>query len=74
MKTINIEKYTENKPWGYKLTNTINGKWYYGIAGAEQNPETYITSSKNTELLSAIQKGEVERTIEYIDDSFEHLH
>lgn len=73
MKTINIEKYVENKPWGYKLTNTVNGKWYYGIAGVDQSPETYITSSKNTELLSAIQKGEVERTIEYVDDSFEHL-
>lgn len=73
MKTLNIEKYIENKPWGYKLTNTINGKWYYGIAGAEQSPETYVTSSRNTELLSAIAKKEIVRTIVYVDDSFEHM-
>jgi len=73
VETKNIEKYIEGKPWGYKLTNTVNGKWYYGIAGAEQSPETYVTSSKNTELLSAIAKKEVVRTIEYVDDSFEHM-
>ena len=73
METKNIEKYIEGKPWGYKLTNIVNGKWYYGIAGAEQSPETYVTSSKNTELLSAIAKNEVVRTIEYVDDSFEHM-
>ena len=71
METKNIEKYIEGKPWGYKLTNKVNGKWYYGIA--KDDPTIYTTSSKNTELLSAIQKGEVERTIEYVDDSWEHL-
>ena len=35
MKTVNLEKYIEGKPWGYKLLNWKNGKWYYGITKVE---------------------------------------
>ena len=73
MKTNNIEIYKEGQPWGYKLTNVVNNKFYYGIAGAEQTPDTYTTSSKNTELLSAISKGQVERDIVLADSSFENI-
>ena len=71
MKTVNLEKYIEGKPWGYKLLNWKNGKWYYGIT--KKNPDIYFTSSKNTELLSAINKDEIVRSIEISDDSWEHL-
>ena len=73
MKTNNIEIYKEGQPWGYKLTNVVNNKFYYGIAGAEQTPDTYTTSSKNTELLSAISKGQVVRDIVLTDSSYENM-
>ena len=73
MKTNNLELYKEGQPWGYKLTNMVNNKFYYGIAGADQSPDTYITSSKNTDLLSAISKGQVERDIVLTDSSFENM-
>ena len=65
--------YKEGQPWGYKLTNVVNNKFYYGIAGAEQTPDTYTTSSKNTELLSAISKGQVVRDIVLTDSSYENM-
>ena len=71
MKTVNMEKYKHGMFFGYKLVNTTNGKWYYGIS--KQTPENYTTSSKSTELLSAISKGEIERIIEIVDDSWPNL-
>jgi hypothetical protein len=71
METRNLEKYIEGKPWGYKLSNKVNGKWYYGVA--KQSPEVYTTSSKNTELNSAINKDEIVRSIEIADDSYDYL-
>ena len=51
MKTNNIEIYKEGQPWGYKLTNVVNNKFYYGIAGAEQTPVSYTHLTLPTILL-----------------------
>jgi len=59
--------YKGEHAFGYKLTNTENNKWYYGIhlGNPYDEEDSYITSSTNDELKRAISEGKVERDIVY---------
>ena len=57
--------------WGYKLINTVNKKWYYGIG--QNDIDKYDTGSYNPELMNAINKGEIERIIVRVDDSYKSI-
>jgi len=60
--------YKGENAFGYKLTNTENNKWYYGIhlGNPWDEEDSYITSSTNEELKRAISEGKVERDIVYL--------
>ena len=68
--------YENNITWSgqsgsvYKLTNTKDGKYYFGSGpGNLEDPERpYITSSKNPELKEAISDGLIERHVLKYDD------
>ena len=68
METIYDVPYNGESAWAYRLDNTVTGKWYIGIS--KQPVDSYTTSSENTELLSAISNGEVDRHIIHVDGSY----
>jgi hypothetical protein len=70
MKTTYDTKYTNQEGYGYKLVNKENEMWYVGIhKGSPEDPENpYITSSKNVDLLEALNLGKIETHIIKADD------
>ena len=68
METTFDVAYNGEAAWAYRLDNTVNGKWYIGIS--KQPIDSYDTSSEDTELLSAISNGEIDRHIIQVDESF----
>ena len=73
MITHNRQIYQEGKAWGYRFDNIKNGMWYYGAGPKDKSPDDYNTGSENVELLSAISRGEIERTIICADDSYDNI-
>ena len=71
METTFDVPYKGEAAWAYKLENTVTGKWYIGISNSPL--DSYDTSSEDTELLSAISKGEVDRRIIHVDGSYEAM-
>ena len=59
MKTTYKIKYNGESAWGYKLINTVNNMWYYGIG--QGDIEKYDTGSYNPKLMNAISKGQIKR-------------
>ena len=59
--------YNGEEAFGYRLTNIKNKKWYVGRSNQDIN--TYVTSSRNVELLKAISAGEIEREILIVGNS-----
>ena len=68
MKTTYEVKYNGENAWGYKLINTVNKMWYYGIG--QGDIEKYDTGSYNPKLMNAISKGQINREIVRVDNSY----
>lgn len=68
IKTNYKVEYNGESAWGYKLINTVNGMWYYGIGHGDI--DEYDTGSYNPKLMNAISKGEIEREIVRVDNSY----
>lgn len=68
MKTTYEAEYKGEFAWGYKLVNTVNGKWYFGIG--QKEIDKYDTGSYCPELLNAISKGQIKREIVRVDNSY----
>ena len=71
MKTTYEVKYNGESAWGYKLINTVNKMWYYGIG--QGDIEKYDTGSYNPKLMNAISKGQIEREIVRVDNSYRSM-
>ena len=71
MKTTYEVKYNGESAWGYKLINTVNKMWYYGIG--QGDIEKYDTGSYNPKLMNAFSKGQIEREIVRVDNSYRSM-